>query len=177
MMTTYIYNPVETPTTIRLVELPPSEDESSPLLCRIHHVDLSNESRPPSTARSYVSKSEDDPDTTTVPPSSSANDCGALAQDQERIDRGVRISRNLSLGLRYIRKALVAPQDSSIETAKAPTKWLQWVDAICIDQSDSPSSTAEKQTQIPLMERICSLATIVVISLGPDSVVAPGAAQ
>ncbi|KAK4210440.1 heterokaryon incompatibility protein-domain-containing protein [Rhypophila decipiens] len=173
-MTTYRYTALETPTTIRLVELLHSEDESSPLLCRIHHVDLSHWSRPPYTALSYVWGSEDDPDTITVLPSSAANDSGALAQEQEQIDRGVRISRNLSLALRCIRKALVPPQESSIDTAKAPTKWLQWVDAICIDQSDSPTSTAEKQTQIPLMGKIYSLATTVVIYLGPESVLPPG---
>ncbi|KAM7188119.1 Heterokaryon incompatibility protein (HET) domain containing protein [Naviculisporaceae sp. PSN 640] len=177
-MTTYVYRPLETRTSIRLLELLPADDEDAPLHCRIHHVDLDDDSSPPYAAVSYVWGSEENLDSIIVHSVSSDDSNGTSTG--ETLPR-ISITRNLSLALRSIRKP--SPNDpypwvfqEGIMNLRERPRFL-WADAVCIDQADSNVSAAEKHVQIPLMGKVFSLAKCVLIYLGPESVLPPGVVQ
>ena len=139
-MARYNYKPLETPTSIRLIELIESPDEDSPLQCRIHHVDFQHSPHPEYyAALSYVWGDESNPSTIIC-------------------DEGTElpITRNLDNALRSIRTGCETPEWNN----------MIWADAICIDQQDT---TGEKEIQIPLMGKIFSEAFVVLIWLGMES--------
>lgn len=138
-MARYKYKPLETPTSIRLIELMASDDEDSPLRCRIFHIDIKYSPHPEYAALSYVWGDESNPSTIIC-------------------DEGTELSitRNLDIALRTIRLASGNPVWHN----------LIWADAICIDQEDA---TGEKEVQIPLMGKIYSEAFVVFAWLGGES--------
>ncbi|EGO55055.1 hypothetical protein NEUTE1DRAFT_130947 [Neurospora tetrasperma FGSC 2508] len=158
----YTTIPLNTPATeIRLLELYPSADFSSPLHCRLYTTPIArlHPSKPSPTQSdadaslasglSAVDISSDDNEVDTV----DGGRAGADALNGEKCI--IRITTSLDTCLRHLRAIHHRDHPSAILTL--------WIDQLCIDQSDSD----EKAVQVGLMSQIYSRAKQVLIWLGP----------
>ena len=143
----YMYSPLPTPTSIRLLHLHPSVKSEAPLLCSLSVNDLSSEPPVSYEALSYE----------WTPPSASLTKLYPLdicLQDaREQGGSLLQIRENLHDALRRLR-----PIGASGNVAPR----VLWADAICINQEDAD----EKSVQVGRMKDIYAQAMQVIAWLG-----------
>ncbi|KAJ4384382.1 hypothetical protein N0V85_008359 [Neurospora sp. IMI 360204] len=157
----YTTIPLNTPATeIRLFELFPSADFSSPLQCRLYNTSISSPT--PFKALSYAWGSDDKTHLIYIDASNATSDNGNDADADTslaNLTSGVSVSSDDEVDgdtcLRHLRAIYHRDHPSTILTL--------WIDQICIDQPDSD----EKVVQVGLMKQIYSRAEQVLIWLGP----------
>lgn len=154
MPSKYTYKPLETPTSVRLLEiLPASEDQVS---CAL--IDASLDDEPQYAALSYTwgcpfwdynFEHSEDPAVFNEPNNKYSTDlnCTIICNGYSLL-----VTRNLL-------EALEALRDGPLATTGG--QYL-WVDAICTNQEDIP----ERNSQVAMMGRIYAMARTVVVWLG-----------
>ncbi|KAH7627866.1 heterokaryon incompatibility protein-domain-containing protein [Sordaria sp. MPI-SDFR-AT-0083] len=186
----YTTIPLNTPATeIRLLELFPSADFSSPLHCRLYNTPISSPA--PFKALSYAWGSDDKTHliyidsndsidsndtsnvgatTSVIEVSSPSGDNGGEEKTQTSTTTTttttkrciIRITASLDTCLRHLR-AIYHSSSPSPESPSPGTPLALWIDQLCIAQSDSH----EKAMQVGLMSQVYSRAEQVLVWLGP----------
>ncbi|KAK3952372.1 heterokaryon incompatibility protein-domain-containing protein [Pseudoneurospora amorphoporcata] len=155
-------------TEIRLLELFPSADFSSPLHCRFYNTPISSPA--PFKALSYAWGSDDK--THLIYCDSSTGDSnyeGSFASVANPSSDGetnvIRVTTSLDSCLRHLR-AIYHSQSDHLPSPQPSSKPLTiWIDQVCIAQSDP----YEKAMQVGLMSQIYSRAEQVLVWLGPEA--------
>lgn len=130
--------------TIRLFRLHPSAEPHAPLQCTLFHTPLAN--APPYVALSYAWGSQVSRHSLNIASTSSSSPSSSLSQDPS--SSALTITVSLFNALQRLRQ-----EDEEVTL---------WVDAICIDQSNTP----ERNVQTANMRRIYQNAQSVAVWLG-----------
>lgn len=162
----YQYQPLPSPTCIRLLQLSPGGDKTN-IQCSLHTFELRN--APAFRAISYtwgdsnvkIPLGQEKAPRPLTRVSSSSRDIkttGRLQRHSISCDGCLlRVTSNLREALR-----MLATSTSLAHTSKSPSYY--WIDALCMDQSN----TLEKNDQVARMAEIYVKADSVVIWLGKD---------